>query len=395
MNVVILNRFPLDKIKYHEWFDSSHTIFLFSKIQDEVHKSDYHYAKFYEDYDSSNLVTQDIINLNKSIKIDKIIALSEKDILRAGNLRTFLHVPGMNKKTSWLFRDKVAMKNILFESNIPVTNFKEIDDITDIITFFDKYGKSVVKPRREAGSRGVTIIESQEDLQALLNSNYFSPDDNNKWMIEKFVDGTLFHVDGLFGSGKVQNFFISEYLTSCLDLINGKPLLTTTLQENDNNYWDIFSITERALRALSNGFPCLFHAEVFISNQGKPFINEIACRIGGGKIYPAIKRKFGFDLMKQYIEFEMGKEPLKFSIKDKGYAGHAQLFIEKGIVSYVDQIPNENWMLDCEINFKLGETLHAKNKKDFSIIIEGDSKEQIDIRLNEALKWFYESIEIE
>jgi D-alanine-D-alanine ligase-like ATP-grasp enzyme len=62
----------------------------------------------------------------------------------------------------------------------------------------------VVKPRKGYGSVNTSVVKSEKDLENLLSNNLVhSCDGPLDMMVESFVEGRMYHVDGLVNDGKV------------------------------------------------------------------------------------------------------------------------------------------------------------------------------------------------
>ena len=399
-NIVILNRFPLEAITYYKWVDTECNIYLFSKEQPYQGINNYKEARFYSDYDKSEKVVLDVIELSKRVKIDEIVALSEKDVLRAGKIRSFLGINGLDENQSWQFRDKVAMKDALSLAKIPVADYKPVYDVTDIISFAEKNDyKIVIKPRRDAGSRGVTVISTKSELEDhLLEAIYYlSPNNGSNLMVESFIEGELYHVDGIYHENQLISSFVSKYITSCLGFKESKPLVSLLVDETDRFKEQIREVTEQCLDTLSKTSTCLFHAEVFVDKDGQIFLNEIACRIGGAKIYPTIKNVCGYNLISEFLRIVSGSTYTKPTNKVKTLGGWVLIPPKEGVIKKLAKIPPYEWIVDYEINGVVNqEVRNATSSMDrlFNAIIKGENTEQVRERLEGITDYFYANTEI-
>ena len=399
-NIVILNRFPLEAITYYKWVDTECNIYLFSKEQPYPGIFNYKEVHFYSDYDKSEKVILDIIELSKKVKIDEIVGLSEKDVLRAGKLRSFLGINGLDANQSWQFRDKVAMKDALSIAEIPVADYKAVYDVTDILSFAEKNDhKIVIKPRRDAGSRGVTVISTKSELENYLLdvAHYLSPNNGSNLMVESFIEGELYHVDGIYHENQLISSFVSKYITSCLDFKDSKPLMSLLVDETDRFKEQIREVTEHCLNTLSKNSTCLFHAEVFVDKEGQIFLNEIACRIGGAKIYSTIKNIGEYDLISEYLGILSGLKYRKSTNKPKVIGGWVLVPPKKGVIKKLAKMPHYDWLLEHEINAVINQELgNAASSVDklFNAIIKGENTEQVKNRLDYITEYFYNNTEI-
>ncbi|MGB8957256.1 MAG: ATP-grasp domain-containing protein [Tumebacillaceae bacterium] len=398
-NIVILNRFPLDKIFYHEWVEPGDRIYLFSNRQPQELGAPYHEVRFYDNYDSSNQVMLDVIELAEGVSIDSIIALSEKDVLRAGHLRHHLGVPGLDLETSWRFRDKVAMKDALREAGVPTASYAPIASVTDVLAFMKQNGsRIVIKPRRDAGSRGVSLLDGREEIHRYLEqAAHLSPNEAANWMVESRIDGDMYHVDGVYCAGEQVAAFPSKYMSSCLDFASSGALLSVLVDKTDRNLANLLDVTARAVHALAgdNG-TCLYHAELFVTANGEVLVNEVACRIGGAKIYPTVQKICQYDLMREYVRAETGRSPKPQPV-DYELGGYLLIPPKKGTVLRLPSERKESWVVECEFHCRVGQVLNpAKSSVDRVLagVVSGTDMRESEERLRDMVRWFDENSEI-
>lgn len=125
-----------------------------------------------------------------------------------------------------MFRDKIRMKEVLAEAGVPLTGYRAVDHVTDLVLAVRELGfPLVVKPRLCAASVGVTVVENDADLDAFLAHNpLFVGDTPAHLMAESFVSHALFHIDGIVESGEAKN---SEE-DRAMDMAFGRDLVSET-----------------------------------------------------------------------------------------------------------------------------------------------------------------------
>jgi biotin carboxylase len=128
-----------------------------------------------------------------------LVALSESDILRAGALRDYLHIKGQSLSSAEAFRNKVVMKDTLEKNGIKTAPFAPLKTELDLIRFIELNGYPVIiKPRKAYGAIETYVLKSKDDLEAILKTkNVFDEFQNEKFFVESFIDGDMYHVDGL------------------------------------------------------------------------------------------------------------------------------------------------------------------------------------------------------
>ena len=303
MKVLVLNRFKLARVDYRQWAHPSDELYLItssdSVTADETARkkelAGFAHTEVVDDYADSAMPEYLAHRLHERHSFGKVLAMSEFDLLRAGRLRDAWGVPGQSEAEALLFRDKIRMKEVLAESGVPITGYRAVDHVTDLLLAVRDLGfPLVVKPRLGAASVGVTVVENDAELDAFLTRNPLSAGDAPAHlMAESFVSHALFHIDGIVDAGEVKVCWPSEQTTSCLEIAQGAVCLSTFLDADDPRLRTLRDMTVRAVEALGIEETALFHAEIFGSADGFVF-NEVGCRVGGAKIRDQLE--YGFDV---------------------------------------------------------------------------------------------------
>ncbi len=138
--------------------------------------------------------------LARENKIDRIVALDEFDLEVAALLREHMRLPGMGESLTRNFRDKLAMRVRARESGVPVPEFTGVFYYEDLRNFLGNVpGPWLLKPRTNASAIGIRKIEAPDDLWPILDE---LGDLQSHYLLERFVPGEIFHVEGVTWNGK-------------------------------------------------------------------------------------------------------------------------------------------------------------------------------------------------
>jgi biotin carboxylase len=163
----------------------------------------------------------------------------------------------------------------------------------------------IVKPTDRSGSRGVTKVYkpgkvNEAIAKALENSI------NGGAIVEEFIEGREFSVEGISVNGKHQVLTITDKVTTgepyYVELEHHQPAQITKVQ------WQ--AIEEETLKVLDalkieNGAS---HTEVFLTEEGRVKIGESAGRMGGDWIGShMVEASTGFDFLKALIKVSLGE----------------------------------------------------------------------------------------
>ncbi|MFF2012652.1 acetyl-CoA carboxylase biotin carboxylase subunit family protein [Streptomyces sp. NPDC058195] len=237
----------------------------------------------YEHYETNDLVDHDAARIIETSDCRGIIALSEVDMLRAAQLRTHYGIPGLKYPTALRFRDKAAMKEHLRAAGHQVPSHLVVDSGLDLKKAADTFGYPfVLKPRMGGGSIGAQIVRDASQLREVLakglRTNFYTP---AHLEAEEFVEGDLYHVDGLVLDGAVCLLTVSRYRSDILEF--STVVSTRMVDQNTPRAREMKVFTTGVLAGLGlleRGTHSYFHCEAF-ATPGGPVLCEVAARPGG------------------------------------------------------------------------------------------------------------------
>lgn len=224
-----------------------------------------------------------------------------------------LGLSGLTLEKEHKFRDKVKMKQKL-KIDVKKPALYTLDEAkNDTICY-----PVIIKPRTFAASKGVSLINSKDELLWALRDKKVdytraSIDTMDDYEIEQYIGGDVYHIDGIVFEGKIVFCVASKYIGSCFNYAQGK--LLGSIKAADNQQKQALDFAEKVHRDLQipDG---VFHLEAFYENNKFVFL-EIGIRPGGGDIVPAIKAGTGIDLAKEHIKCQLGIKPDTVKSEDK------------------------------------------------------------------------------
>lgn len=311
MNVLILNRIGLRHIPYADIL-AGDRLFLVSDadaVPDRAAAARaFERVECVEGYERSGRVEQLAAVMHREVGFDRIVAVSEFDLLRAGRLRDWLGIPGQGYESALAFRDKVRMKEIARAAGIDVPAFRRVETPADLLSFVEEHGFGVVlKPALGAGAMQTWLIHDAADLDRVLESAAFaSADVPSPFEVESFVPGTMYHVDGYMQDGRVAMLWPSVYLSPCHAYASGSMLASHTLASDNALAPRLCAFVERLLAALPTPATTGIHAEVFHTPDDELVLCEVASRVGGPRIPDLVRTAVGFDLVHALVRGQAG-----------------------------------------------------------------------------------------
>ena len=267
----------------------------------------------------------------------RIISSAETDVLRAAKLRSALSLPGQDLASATAYRDKFYMKSLLAQSGLPVAPMREVTKAYDLRNFVRAHGLPiVVKPRAGGGSVGVKVLADEKGVDRLgaQLSN------NASLIVETFIDGDFFTVDGLMAGGHVLQMWPSRTSPNLLTVAEGRPLLSWMLPGKDELNRRIRDFVEAVVRSLpSPSEVTAFHAEVFHTTADRLVLCEIACRPGGCGHVPVYEHALGVNLYAATLRGQAGcsERPIDLTERPKAMGGFAWFPPRAGILRRLPQ----------------------------------------------------------
>ena len=132
--------------------------------------------------------------------------LSRRDLLKTGAVAG-TSLLGFSSLFGLRFRDKLRMRRMAREAGIPCPEFIGVFNPDEINEYLEKTSAPwIVKPRTEVNAFGIRKCETAEQVWQVLSDL----DNRNTWrdhpsqfLIERFIEGTVFHVDSIVEGGRL------------------------------------------------------------------------------------------------------------------------------------------------------------------------------------------------
>lgn len=301
MSILILNKRPLGSTPYDQWFqDANRDVIVITALNhttpEEAAALRQRYARIetFESYDNNGNVERLARQIHAETPITRIVALSEQDVLRAARLREQLGLPGQSVRSATHYRDKLRMKQAAQYGNVKTPKFAGVSNPTDLLNFIKLNGLPVViKPRLGYGSMSVRFVRTEADLELALDQLFQGfADQDPGLMVETFVDGEMYHIDGVVLNNQMVFARPSQYLNSCVSFRDNVPLGSVTLEPSHRLYGRLIQMAADVIEALPDGDSFAFHLEVFHTPEDGLVFCEIASRAGGAGVVPTLNETF-------------------------------------------------------------------------------------------------------
>lgn len=266
-----------------------------------------------------------------------------------------------------LFTNKYRMRDFCHKHGFEVPEYRLCESVEDAISFFNELNKKVIiKPLDSQSSRGVFTIETVEELKEKFQITQSYTSTQNMVLIERYIEGTEFTIDGIVVNHKHHSLAISEKA----HFEYNKNIASKLFFSYENKKFD-YEYLRNINDALVNKTQLPFgitHAE-YKYEDSKFYLIEIAARGGGTKISSHIVPYMsGVDNYKYLIQSALGEEisdNIEFKLTEEQKKKCAVLeFLDieshgKAItaIAGVDEIMKIPEVKDFGLEFKVGDVV--------------------------------------
>lgn len=252
---------------------------------------------------------------------DRIVPLDDFDVELAAMLREHLRVPGMGVTTSHHFRDKLSMRISAAEAGLNVPDFVHVLHHGKLAEFMDRVPPPwVMKPRRLAGALGIRKLNASEEFWPIVE---LLGDEQSNYLLERFVRGSVAHVDSIVYEREVRFAVASSYGTPPFEVAHGGGIFTTRILERDSELAArLLAENARVMQALGlvRGAS---HTEFIVGEDDKIYFLETSARVGGAHIADLVAAATGVNLWEEWAKVELagGNAPYDPPADRGDYAG--------------------------------------------------------------------------
>ena len=220
--------------------------------------------------------------LQEKVHIDRLEAVIEAHVMTAARVRERCGIPGTSVKTTFLCRDKPAMKEALREAGVSCAQSIGSSNADEIRAFAAKVGfPLILKPRDSAGASGTAKVDDPRELEQAMAS--FGIARGRSVAVEEFIEGHEGVYDTITIGGRVVHEFASHYYPNVLEAMRTRWISPQVVATNRLNtapgYDEVKQMGRKVVEALGIETSAT-HMEWFFGPKGLKF-NEIGCRPPG------------------------------------------------------------------------------------------------------------------
>ncbi len=255
-----------------------------------------------------NLTPEQVLNtvsyLARETRIDRIVALDEFDLEVAALLREHMRLPGMGETLTRHFRDKLAMRVRARQCGVPVPEFTSVFNYQDIRSFLSHVpGPWLLKPRTNASAIGIRKIETPDAIWPILDE---LGDLQSHYLLERFVPGEIFHVEGITWDRKVLFSSAYKYGKPPMQTMHqGGVFSTCALDRQSSDALGLAGIHAHVIESLGL-ISGVTHTEfIKAHSDGSFYFLETAARVGGAHIAEVVEFASGLNPWVEWARMEV------------------------------------------------------------------------------------------
>ena len=281
--------------------------------------------KYSDEYHNVSILDKDaVLSLAQDLKIDGIMSFAvDPGVVTAAYVADRMGLPQAGPYESvCILQNKERFRSFLETNGFNVPKSKGFSTYAEAYADRDYFSWPViVKPVDSAGSKGVSRVESPENLKPAFD-NAKSHSFSGKVIIEEFIDkdgcssdSDCFSVDGelKFVSFSAQRFDESAsnpYTPAAYSW----PSTMTKAQKSE-----LTSELQRLI-ALLGMRTSIYNVETRVGKNGKCYIMEVSPRGGGNRLAEMLRMATGVDMITAAVKAALGEKVT--DITQKPYDGH-------------------------------------------------------------------------
>ena len=238
--------------------------------------------------------------LKQKVCVDRLEAVVEAHVMCAARVRERLGIEGTSVRSTFLCRDKPAMKDALRKAGIPCARTLGSGDREALVAFAHQVGfPCIVKPRDAAGASGTVRVDDRAQLEQALDS--FRVGAGGDIAIEEFITGHEGFYDTISIGGRVVHEFVTHYYPNVLEAMRTRwisPQFVSTNRLDAPGYQGLREMGQKVVTALGLGTTAT-HMEWFSGPKGLVF-SEIGCRPPGVRAWDLYAAGNDFDIYREW-----------------------------------------------------------------------------------------------
>lgn len=345
--------------------------------------------KYSDQYLNVSIIDKDaVLEAAKKEKIDGIMSFAtDPGVVTAAYVAEKMGLPAAGSYESVsILQDKGRFRKFLTDNGFVVPHARSYENILEAQKDTDYFNWPViVKPVDSAGSKGVTKVDSPENLEKSIKyALEFSH--SNKFIVEDFIekkgcssDSDCFSVDG--------KLVVATFSSQRFDAKAENPYApmayswpSTFTEEHEE---ELKSELQRLLKLLDMK-SSIYNVETREGVDGRAYIMEVSPRGGGNRLAEMVRYATGMDLITASVKAAVGMPITDLEQKDYdgSWAEYVLHSIEDGLFEEVWIAPEfKDKVVELDVWTKPGDEVHPFTAANFAIgtvVLRFDSEEEME-----------------
>ena len=320
-----------------------------------------------------------VTRLAKYRNYGRVVPLDEFDLDTAALVREHLRLPGMGRTETRPFRDKLAMREAARDAGVRVPEFSSVSNHEELWKFLSSTrGPWMLKPRASASAIGIQKFDDPHAVWPMLEQ---LGDEASHHLVERFVPGEIFHVEGLSWESELLFALPHKYGQPPFETMHGGGLFSTrTLERNGEETEGLKEIHANTLRGLGMTTGPTHSEFIRAHADGEFYFLETAARVGGAYIAEVVEAASGLNPWVEWARMVVAQ------MRSERYALPAQIEEYAGSLICLarQEWPDLNPFDAPEVVYRLRKLHHA------GLILRSPSPERVVNLLDEYGPRFYQ-----
>ena len=355
--------------------------------------------KYSDEYVNVSIIDRNaVLQEAKKRNIDGIISFAvDPGVLTAAYVQKEMKLPAFGPYESVeILQNKDKFRAFLTENGFNVPKAKGYNSKNDVFNDSNSFTYPIiVKPTDSAGSKGVSRVDSLEELDKALDYAFNNSIKGNI-IIEDFIEqeGCASDSDSFSVNGEMK--FIT-FSAQRFDKTAANPYTPSAYSwpctYSNSQQQELKSELQRLISLLKMN-TTVYNIETRIGKDGKPYIMEVSPRGGGNRLSEMIRYSTGVDFVTAAVRAAVG-DSVEISPQELNghwaevilHADNSGKFVELKIA---DDFKKKN-VFQIDLWVQKGDSVEAFNGANNSIgtlVLKFDSEEELEVVLNEQKKWF-------
>lgn len=297
-------------------------------------------------------------------------------------------------------RDKEVQKSLVRAAGVVTADCMSTTGPQDALPDRERF-PVVVKPLSGSGALDTFRLDRPEELRDFLATSAAK----GPWLVEEFIPGTEFQVDGVVRGGEIVFLSLARYLENIIDIHEGGLVGCTALppHRHPELYEKATDVARNALKALDHA-DGVFHIEVF-DRSGEIVFGECGGRVGGGRTDEVVERTFGVNLHDEWVRGVLGRPSAVSAARPPASGavhGDLHLHAPAGAVREapsVDEVLARPGVEYAEVRIAPGGTMPDVTAASYLragvVVVSGADDTEVESRSKALAAWFADRVVLE